>query len=149
VRIERAAWDAPDARRLRAAHQAELVTRYGADAEPGGKPSADDVLVTLLARDEDGTAIGCGALRALEPGVVELKRMWVTPAARGRGVARRLLAALEEDARVRGFAFVRLETGDRQPDAIALYVRAGYVPVPCWGAYAGAAHSCCYQKRLD
>jgi GNAT superfamily N-acetyltransferase len=148
VRIERAAWDAPDARELRVALEAELVARYGGDAEPGAKPSAGDVLVTLLARAEDGTALGCGALRALDDEAVELKRMWVAPAARGRGVARVLLEALEDEARRLGFTRARLETGDRQPEAIALYERAGYEPISCWGPYAGAPHSRCYARTL-
>jgi putative acetyltransferase len=149
VRVERAAWDAPEARTLRAALEAELVARYGTDTEPGAKPTADDILVFLVVREDDGRAVGCGALRAIDAQAVELKRMWVTPRARGRGIGRRLLAALEDEARRRGFAVAWLETGDRQPDAMALYERAGYRPVRCWGPYVGERHSRCYARRLE
>ena len=93
----------------------------------------------LVARDEDGTALGCGALRGIADGVGELKRMYVVPAARGRGVAKVVLAALEDDARDRGWTTLRLETGPRQPEAIALYTGAGYRPIEAFGVYDGAA----------
>lgn len=62
--------------------------------------------------------------------------MYVRPDARGRGLSRALLGALEEEARGLGYAFVRLETGDRQPEAIGLYVSSGYQPIPRFGAFA-------------
>lgn len=92
--IAPAAWDDPEVRRLTAAQQVELRARYEGDTEPGIPPSAADVAVVLVARDADGVPVGCGALRPLEPGAAELKRMYVVPQARGRGVSRQLLAAL-------------------------------------------------------
>jgi len=76
-------WDDPDVRRLTAAQQAELRARYDGQGEPGRAPTAADVSVLLLLRDDDGTAIGCGALRALGDGVAELKRVYVVPGYRG------------------------------------------------------------------
>jgi putative acetyltransferase len=81
--------------------------------------------------------------------VGEIKRMFVRPAARGRGIARLLLARLEVEARARGFRLLRLETGSLQPDARGLYERAGYRPIPCFGPYAGAPHSRCYERRIE
>jgi ribosomal protein S18 acetylase RimI-like enzyme len=74
--------------------------------------------------------------------------MFVRPAARGRGVARRLLAALEEAAAARGYTTVRLETGTGQHEAIRLYTSAGYRPIPCFGAYVEEPTSVCFEKRL-
>ena len=74
--------------------------------------------------------------------------MWVRPAARGRGVARALLAALEDEARARGVTRMKLETGDRQQEAVAMYLRAGYEPCACWGAYAEAHDSLCFSERF-
>ena len=135
VRLAPARWDDPDVQRLAEAQQAELRARYDGGTEPGTPPSAADLALVLLARGVDGTAIGCGALRRIADGVGELKRMYVVPAARGRGVARALLAALEDEARNRGWSTLRLETGPRQPEAIALYTGAGYRPVEAFGAY--------------
>jgi hypothetical protein len=82
--LSAAAWDDPDVTALTTAQQVELRTRYGGDSEPGVRPPAADVAVVLLVRDDDGTAVGCGALRRLGPVAAELKRMYVVPAARGR-----------------------------------------------------------------
>lgn len=141
-------YDAPDGARLRAAMEAELHGRYGGESEPGEKPSAEDVLVFLVARDGAGDALGCGALRRLDATTVEVKRMYVAPEGRGRGLSKRLLTALEAEAAARGATVVRLETGPLQPEAIGLYTRAGYGAIPCWGAYAGEPNSVCFERKL-
>ena len=139
VRLAPAAWDDADVRQLTAAQQAELRARYEGGQEPGTPPSAADVAVVLVARDTGGEALGCGALRPLEDGVAEIKRMYVVPAARGRGLSKLVLAGLEAAARDRGWTTLRLETGPRQPEAIALYEGAGYRPIAAFGPYADDA----------
>lgn len=141
-------FDSPDAELLRAELRRELDVRYGGDFEPGAKPTASDVLLFVVARDDGGRALGCGALRSLGHPVVEIKRMYVRTEARGRGVAAAILAELEREARERGFSVVRLETGPLQPEAAALYARAGYREIPCFGVYAGAPKSRCFERRL-
>ncbi len=150
MRLEAASWDDADVRRLTTAQQAELRARYDGDSEPGTPPSAADVSVVLVARDDDGTAVGCGALRALDGGVAEVKRMYVVPAARGRGLSKLLLAGLEDAARSRGWTTLRLETGPRQPEALALYEGAGYRAIPAFGAYVDAPDAGCslYYERV-
>ena len=96
----------------------------------------------------DGRAVACGAWQPLEPGIAELKRMYVRPAYRGRGIARQLVVALEEEALAAGHPVVRLETGTYLPAAIALYRSVGYVPIPVYGEYVGNPFSVCFQKRL-
>lgn len=130
-----AAWDDPVVQELTSAQQTEMRVLYDGDIEPGVKPSAEDIAVVLVARDDDGTPVGCGALRPLEPGAGELKRMYVVPAARGRGISRLLLVALEAEAAARGWTTLRLETGTRQPAAVGLYTAAGYRPVEAFGHY--------------
>jgi GNAT superfamily N-acetyltransferase len=137
VQIHPARWDDADVQRLAADQQAEIRARYDGKDEPGAHPSAADVSVVVVARADDGTPLGCGALRALGDGVAEVKRMFVVPAARGRGVSRAVLGALEDAARGRGWTTLRLETGPRQPEAIGLYTSAGYRPIDAFGAYAG------------
>jgi putative acetyltransferase len=96
----------------------------------------------------DGRAVACGAWQALEPGVAEIKRMYVRPAYRGRGIARQLIVALEEEILAADRSIVRLETGTYLPAAIALYRSAGYLPIPVYGEYVGNPFSVCFEKRL-
>lgn len=107
-----------------------------------------DPRFTFFIARSDGLAVGCGAIRNLEPGVAEVKRMFVLPAFRGRGVARRLLAALESRALELGHSTVRLETGKGQPEAICLYKSSGYREIAAFGEYAGNAFSVCFEKQL-
>jgi len=130
-----AAWDDPEVARLTADQQLEMRALYDGDIEPGVKPSAADIAVVLLARDDDGTPLGCGALRPLGPGEAEVKRMYVVPAARGRGISRLVLTGLEAEAAARGWTTLKLETGNRQPAAVGLYTSTGYRPIEAFGHY--------------
>jgi GNAT superfamily N-acetyltransferase len=147
------AWDDEDAILLRAAQRAELDVRYGGDSEPGTKPTAADMAVFLVARDDAGAPVGCGGIRMLaerRPGDrhAELKRMYVVPSARGTGVATAILRALEDAARELGVVDLVLETGDEQPDAMRFYAREGWAAIPCFGAYADSPGSHCYGLTL-
>lgn len=149
VVIIETSWDDPDGTALRVRQRAELDARYGCDDhEPGPPPSASDVDVFLLARDADGTALGCGALRALDGRTGEIKRMYVEPAARGTGVATAILRGLEDRARARGWTELRLETGTAQPDSIRFYLREGYREIPLFGVYVGSSISRCFARTL-
>jgi putative acetyltransferase len=121
--IELADPNGPDARRLLEAHADDMAARYDGSnwAGVGGRK---DLL--WLARDERGGAVGCVALRALSENQVEVKHLYVLPAARRRGVAAALMDAFEAEAARRGAAIV-LETGTEQPEAIKLYRDRGYV----------------------
>ena len=83
----------------------------------------------LVGFEADGRPICCGGVKALEDGACEIKRMYVLPEDRGRGVARELLAALEDAARSLGYAIARLDTGPRQAHAERIYRTAGYRPI--------------------
>jgi putative acetyltransferase len=96
-----------------------------------------------------GQPVGCGAIRPFEPGVAELKRMFVVQEARGRGVGRTILASLETFAKNFGYRSVRLETGLKQPEAISLYESAGYYRAPCHGPYRENPMSVCFEKLLS
>ncbi|NSC21976.1 GNAT family N-acetyltransferase [Streptomyces albus subsp. chlorinus] len=169
MKVERVAWEHPDAVALRARQRAEIAARYGRpDSEPGVPPSADDIAAFFVAYgadqadegdegdEEDGTAssaargpaVGCAGLRHLGSGAGEIKRMYVEPAWRGTGAATRLLRTLEEWAAGRGWTELRLETGDAQPDAVRFYTRCGYARIPNFGAYAGRENSWCFGRRL-
>ena len=92
--------------------------------------------------------VGCGAFKEYVSGSVEIKRMFVQPAYRQRGVARAVLAELEMWAAELGYANCVLETGKRQPEAIALYQRSGYAFTPNYGQYVGIDNSVCMRKML-
>ena len=152
MRIEPVSWGDPEVQVLAAAQQAELRARYEGGQEPGTPPSAADVATVLLARADDGTPLGCGALRHLGGTAAEVKRMYVVPGARGSGVGRAVLRALEAAARGSGWTTLRLETGPRQPEAAALYRRSGYREITAFGAYSDApdaADSLFFERVLE
>jgi GNAT superfamily N-acetyltransferase len=101
--------------------------------------------VFLLATAE-GEPVACGVVKTIAPGVGSLKRMWVAQSARGLGLGRRLLAALEQEARDLGLGMLQLETNRTLTVAIALYRRAGYVEVASFNADPYANHW--FEKRL-
>ncbi|WP_419817680.1 GNAT family N-acetyltransferase [Glaciibacter flavus] len=101
-----------------------------------------------VARDENAEAVGIAALVDGEDGCAELKRMFVSDAARGRGVARALIRRIEEDAAARGIRRIVLETGDLHDAAQALYLTCGYAPIAQFGQYVGEPHSVCFAKQL-
>jgi GNAT superfamily N-acetyltransferase len=148
----------PDAQLLMAEVQQEYVRRYGdGDAtvlDEGDFEPPHGVFAVLY--DVDGaTPLGTGAWRAQEArgigladGDAELKRMYTREVARGRGLARRMLRWLEEDARRAGRRRMILETGDQQPEAVALYKSEGYLPIEKFGHYREYDSSICLGKRL-
>ncbi len=98
---------------------------------------------------QEGTPVGCGALRLLDPETAELKRMFVAPAVRGKGLGRRLVAALEAEARALGVRRLVLETGVRQAAALALYRATGFQPIPLYGEYCLSPEtSVCLGKEI-
>ena len=106
--------------------EAELIARYGRldDGELGLTAAMFDppAGVFLIARTESrADPLGGAGLRTVATGTGELKRLWVDPTWRGRGVGRDLVAGIEDAARDLGLSFLRLETGDRQPEAVSLY----------------------------
>jgi GNAT superfamily N-acetyltransferase len=132
------------------AELAAAYPEYGGDGSGAFKP--DDVLMPKAAfvvawRGDE--AVGCGALRPMNhPGVGEVKRMYVRPVARGVGISRLVLAALEDRAREFGYRALRLETAIRQPQAIGLYESSGYQRIDCYGTHTDRQLSVCYEKVL-
>lgn len=104
--------------------------------------------VTMLAAWVDGKIAGSGVIRPLDENVAEIKRLFVRPPFRKRGIARHLLADLEALATVLGYRTIRLETGNLQPEAIALYQSSGYRPIDAFGDYANDPLSLCFEKCL-
>ncbi len=96
----------------------------------------------------DDRHVGCGAFRPIGGSIAEVKRMFVENAYRGRGIATAILAHLEAEMKRRGFETSVLETGVRQFEAIALYRKSGYFPIPRFGPYVECELSLCFAKGL-
>jgi GNAT superfamily N-acetyltransferase len=151
VEIRRAEIASAVVQDLITALNAELSQQY---REPGAnhfRLDAADVVegqgAFLVAYTGD-LPVGCGAVRRNDAQTAEIKRMYVVPASRGGGIARRVLEQLEVEARRLGVSRLVLETGIRQQDAIALYQGAGFAEIPLFGEYLGSPLSVCMAKDL-
>ncbi|MFD9331711.1 GNAT family N-acetyltransferase [Streptomyces sp. NPDC060065] len=158
MNIRRVPFDHPDAVKLNDQVQAEYAERYGdeGDVTPLDATMFEPPLGRyLIAYDEQDRPVATGGWRTQDEndegysdGDAELKRMYVVPQARGFGLARRILAALEADARTAGRTRMVLETGTEQPEAIALYTSSGYEPCAKFGHYRHSPMSRCFAKPL-
>lgn len=96
----------------------------------------------------EGVPVGCGAIKAFDADTMEVKRMYVEPAFRGKQIATKILVELENWAKELAFARCVLETGKRQPEAIALYTKNNYVIIPNYGQYKNVENSVCFEKMI-
>ncbi|QBX55991.1 GNAT family N-acetyltransferase [Nocardioides seonyuensis] len=154
--IERVALTHPEVTPLVEAVQGFYVERYGTpDEAPIDPTEFEDPVGQFYLGRLDGRPVATGAWRrstvvALGGGrSAEVKRMYVAPAAQGLGVARRMLAHIEETAAAAGIDVLVLETGLRQHEAISLYASSGFEPIPGFGYYRGSELSRCFGKRLS
>ncbi len=149
VELDEVAYDSDLASTLVAEVQQEYARRYGT---PDSSPIDADEFAppdgAFLVARVGTTAIGCAGMRRHDDDTVEVKRMFVRPEHRRRGHARRLLAAVEDRARVQGFRRVVLETGRVQPEAIALYTSSGYEQIEGFGHYRCSPLSLSYAREL-
>lgn len=157
LRLETVEWGDPRAVALRDAMNAETAAMYAeftAQRTPEQVAAIDDALSvdpativhTIIALD-DGVPLGHSALRPFG-GALEVKKVFVAPQARGRGVAKEMLAELESYAVARGVASLVLQTGPLQVEAIALYLKLGYVAIGKFGKYGAMPGALCYEKTL-
>jgi GNAT superfamily N-acetyltransferase len=149
LQVRAEALDSPAGAALNDRVQLEYVERYGG-------PDSTPVDVTEFAPPTGGFLVGylggvpvaMGGVRRHEPGVVEIKRMYVVPEVRGQGLARAMLADLEDLARALGAHRVVLETGSKQPEAVRLYETSGYSKIDGFGHYRCQPLSLSYGKSL-
>lgn len=135
--------DTATSRELQQRFFAEIASRYpgwGPDRSPSAEPAElgpprGAWVVAYL----DGRAVGCGGLKAVDDEVAEIRRVFLDGSARGRGIGRQLLRAVEAQARRLGYRRARLTTGNRQPEALALFRAAGYREVPAFNSDAFAS----------
>lgn len=121
---------------------------FDADAPwPSNPPTPEGG--TYLVVYESEMPIACGSLRPIDEKVAEVRRMFVTPSARGTGAAKAMLQALERHAARLGYTHLRLETGYRQTPAMRLYESSGFLRIPPFGVYLNDPTSVCYEKAID
>ncbi|WP_433301884.1 GNAT family N-acetyltransferase [Actinoplanes sp. CA-030573] len=132
----------PELAALVTAQQSEIDQARSAAAFRPGDDAA--YLVAVIG----GRAVACAAWQALSERTAELTRMYVRPAFRGRGIARQLIVAIEEEALAAGRPVIRLRTGTDLPAAITLYQSSGYHEIPAYGPLGGVPHTVCFEKRL-
>jgi ribosomal protein S18 acetylase RimI-like enzyme len=138
MQIKQVGYGDPDASKLISEVQQEYVVRYGGpDSTPIDPAEFTPPSGLFLVGYLDGLPVASGGWRS-RGDEAEIKRMYVTPTARHRGLARQLLSELERTAAAAGHHRVVLESGSAQPEAIALYRSSGYIPIAPFGHYAGA-----------
>lgn len=139
----------PDFVALVALLDAELAERDGEDHSFYDQFNHIESLKYIVLLKENQRVIGCGAIKGLDNDIMEVKRMYVLKEFRGKGLASLLLAELEHWTFELGYSRCRLETGKRQPEAIALYLKNGYRQILNYGQYKGIENSVCFEKRVS
>jgi len=128
---------------------AELAVRDGDDHAFYAQFNKIAKLKHVVVAYENDEAVGCGAIRPLESGDMEVKRMYVPTDLRGKGIATKVLLELEAWAREMEFTKCVLETGLKQPEAIRLYEKNGYERIPNYGQYIDVGNSVCFGKYIS
>ncbi len=141
----------PDVSRLLSAFVDEVKKRY--DFNPADVGIFDSALVSVpksafLVARRDGNAVGCGALVPMDEYSVEVKRMFVAKEERGLGIATMILEELERLAREFDYDAMRLETGVKQPESIALYGKAGFYRIPNFPPFENDPSAVCFEKKI-
>jgi len=127
---------------------AELAERNGAEHSFYVRYNTIGTIRHAVLALDGEEAVGCGAIKDFAPGTMEVKRMYTLPNRRGKGVAAQVLGELERWAAELGATRCVLETGKKQPEAIALYLKSGYSVISNYGQYAGVENSVCFEKHL-
>jgi putative acetyltransferase len=127
---------------------ADLATRDGKDHDFYSQFNKIDNIRYAIVIYENETPVGCGAIKEFENNTMEIKRMYVLPEKRNKGIATLVLHELEVWAAELSYSRCVLETGRRQPEAIALYKKNGYLSILNYGQYIGIVNSVCFEKQI-
>jgi putative acetyltransferase len=127
---------------------ADLAQRDGSDTLFYSQFNKLDKIKHVVVAYEDDKPVGCGAIKEFDASTMEVKRMYTLPECRGKGIATKVLTELEKWAVEMSYEKCVLETGKRQPEAIALYKKNGYKIIQNYGQYAGVENSVCFEKEV-
>lgn len=148
IRISRTNSDNPEFRALVKELDADLAIRDGSEHAFYAQFNKVDMIKHVVLAYDGDTPVGCGAIKELTPDSMEVKRMYTLPLERGKGVASAVLKELEKWSAELSYKKCRLETGKKQPEAIALYLKNDYKLIPNYGQYAGVDNSVCFEKDI-
>lgn len=148
IRLTRTNSSDPDFISLVKKLDAELTIRNGREHSFYDQFNKIDLIKYVVLAYENEQPVACGGMKEYEPGTMEIKRMYTEPESRGKGIAGFVLTELEIWAIKLGYSRCILETGKRQPEAIALYKSAGYTIIPNYGQYVGVENSVCFENKL-
>ena len=148
VEIQRTNSDNPDFRELIHCLDQDLAEKDGKAHIYYSRFNKIDKIKHAVVAYINAKPVGCGGLKVHKPGTMEIKRMYVLPESRGKGIAIRVLEELENWARELSCNRCILETGKKQPEATALYKKSGYEPMPNYGQYANVENSLCFEKTI-
>ena len=149
IKITRSNSEHPDFIELVKHLDAELAERDGADHSFYDQFNKIDKIRHAVIAYENKLPVGCGAIKEFSSNTMEVKRMYTLPVYRGKGVAGNILKELETWAAELSYTKCVLETGKRQPEAIALYKKNGYKIISNYGQYIGMENSVCFEKEID
>ena len=141
--------DNNDFQKLVKALDADLKIRDGEDNFFYAQFNKITAIKHVIVASDDNLPVGCGAIKQYADDTMEVKRMYVLPEKRGHGIAGLMLGELEVWAKELNYVRCILETGQKQPEAIALYKKEGYQIIPNYGQYEGIANSICFEKHFD
>ena len=141
--------DNADFRELVALLDRDLRIRDGEEHSFYAQFNKIDKIRHAVVAYQNGQAVGCGAIKEYAENAAEVKRMFVKSEWRGQGIAKKILAELESWAAELNYSECILETGKKQPEAIALYQKSGYQLIPNYGQYEGVENSVCMKKCFD
>jgi GNAT superfamily N-acetyltransferase len=146
--FKRTSFDNTDFQKLVALLDKDLAIRDGDEHAFYAQFNKIDSIRHVIVCYIDDKAAGIGGFKQYEPGKAEIKRMFVLPEYRGKGIALEILKQLENWAAETGFLECILETGKKQPEAISLYHKAGYNNIPNYGQYENVENSICMSKSI-
>jgi GNAT superfamily N-acetyltransferase len=148
IKCIRTTSDNKDFQQLVIALDTDLKIRDGEEHSFYAQFNKIDALKYVVVAYDDDTAVGCGAIKDYSKDAMEVKRMYVSVNKRGQGVASTVLKELEKWAVELNYSKCVLETGKKQPEAIALYKKSNYEIIPNYGQYENAENSVCFEKKL-
>lgn len=148
IQIVRTTPDNPDFIQLIQLLDKDIETRDGDEHVFFAQFNTTDSIKNAVVVYENETPLGCGAFKYYDTAVAEIKRMYVNPEARGKGIATKVLNELQSWAKEENYSSCILETGHQYPEAVALYKKNGFMVTPNYGQYVGIDDSICFQKIL-
>jgi GNAT superfamily N-acetyltransferase len=148
IKLKKVSPDSPEVKSLSDELHNDLELIYGKGTIEEFSEENKQMLIFYVAYDESENAVACGALKHYDDQTTEIKRMYVKPKHRGRGISKLILSELEDKAKELNYNRLVLETGLKQPEAMNLYNKFGYKPFKCYGRYADDPDSRCFEKFI-